>query len=272
MIRATRRHPRGTAALLLTMLPLATAGNGCSKSADPAENDPATKMFEASYERFIASARGHAGGCEIALTATGDAGPRNDGLVSRVEIDDKGNYRLTIDDELELVQVGSVTWQRRGNDEFARIESGARADLLRDDAIAGWRDVLRPLRGRLTITPAGTRPFGERKVQAYAISGEPGGGADGGVQLVEATGTVELDAETGFPVTLKFEGAWEGPATPPAEGRVQWSTQKLECGVEALGGVPAITPAVPTPTPDAAPESTPTGESKPKPKSTPRRG
>jgi hypothetical protein len=220
---------------------------GCSRSSGPT-GEPVDRMFDAGYERFISSAKAHKGGCEISLSAKGDGGSRSDGVETTVEVGDDGSYRLHLDNSFELVRVGSLTWQREKGGKFERVESGARSDLMRDDAIAGWRDALRPMRDRLKLTRAESTQLGERELEVYTISAEPGGGADGGVQVVEGKGAVALDAATGFPVKMSFEGSWEGPATPPAEGRVTWTVQKMECEVTELGGVEAITPAIPLPT------------------------
>lgn len=227
---------------------------GCSRAHGPA-GEPIDKMFDSSYEKFISSAKAHRGGCEISMTAKGDGGSRSDGVQTQVEVDDAGSFHLTLDGEFELVRVGSVAWQHEKGTKFEHVESGARPDLMRDDAIAGWRDVLRPLREHLVLERAETDELGERTVEVFRISAEPGGGADGGVQIVSGKGAVGLDALTGFPVAFQFEGSWDAPATPPAEGRVTWTAETLECSVTELGGVPAITPAIATPTPVVPAES-----------------
>lgn len=224
---------------------------GCSRASGPTK-EPVDKMFDAAYEKFISAAKAHKGGCEISMSAKGDGGKKTDGVQTTVEVDDEGSYRLDIDDSFELVRLGSIAWRREKGGKFVRVESGARPDLMRDDAIAGWRDVLRPMRERLTLTPAETTTLGERALEVYTIAAEPGGGADGGVTVVEGKGAVALDRETGFPVKLTFQGSWEGPATPPAEGRVTWTVETMKCEITELGGIEAITPAIPTPT--AAPE------------------
>jgi len=232
-------------------LALAALTSGCSRAAGPT-GEPVDRMFDSSYEKFISSARAHKGGCQIQLTAKGDGGTRSDGVDSTVEVDDVGSFHLSLDGAFELVRVGSIAWQHQKGAKFAHVESGARPDLLRDDAIAGWRDVLRPLREHLTLARAETDELGERSIEVYTITAEPGGGADGGAQVTSGKGAVGLDAITGFPVAFEFEGSWDAPATPPAEGRVTWSTEKMECKVTELGGVPAITPAIATPTPTPA--------------------
>lgn len=237
---------------------------GCSRAHGPA-GEPIDKMFDSSYEKFISSAKAHRGECEISMTAKGDGGSRSDGVQSQVEVDDAGSFHLTLDGEFELVRVGSVAWQHEKGAKFEHVESGARPDLMRDDAITGWRDVLRPLREHLVLERAETDELGDRTVEVFRISAEPGGGADGGVQIVSGKGAVGLDALTGFPVAFQFEGSWEAPATPPAEGRVTWTAETLECKVTELGGVPAITPAIAAPTPVPAATAV---ETKP-PKATP---
>ena len=231
---------------------VATAACSTSRGKD---GKPVDRMFDANYEAFIADAKAHKGTCEISISARGDGGEQSNGLTTTVEVDDEGSFRVEREGAFELVRVGSVAWQRSAGGKFERIESGARSDLTRDDAIAAWRDVLAPLRERLDLAKQGSRKLGDRTIDEYAITAEAGGGADGGLQIVEAKGAVGLDAETGFPVSLTFEGAWEGPATPPAEGRVTWTVEKLACSVSELGGVPAITPAIATPT--VAPTTTP---------------
>lgn len=248
--------------LVRIAVPAALLLAGCSRTSGPT-GEPVDQMFDASYERFISAAKAHKGGCEISLSAKGDGGTKSDGVETTVEVDDEGSFRLSLDNKFEIVRVGSIAWQRQKGGKFERVESGARPDLMRDDAIAGFRDVLRPMRERLKLTRAESSQLGERDLEVYTIVAEPGGGADGGVQVVEGKGAVALDAATGFPVKLSFEGSWEGPATPPAEGRVTWTVQKMECEITDLGGIEAITPAIPLPT------ATPAATTAPKPTPTP---
>ena len=228
---------------------------GCSRAHGPT-GEPIDRMFDSSYEKFVSSAKAHKGGCEISMTAKGDGGTRSDGIESTVDVDDAGSFHLTLDGGFELVRVGSVAWQHEKGAKYEHVESGARPDLMRDDAISGWRDVLRPLREHLALERAETDELGDRSVEVYTIAAEPGGGADGGVQIASGKGAVGLDAITGFPVAFQFEGSWDAPATPPAEGRVTWTVEKIECKVTELGGVPAITPAIARPTPTPAPAAT----------------
>lgn len=243
--------------LVRIAVPAALLIAGCSRANGPT-GEPVDRMFDSSYERFISAAKAHKGGCEISLSAKGDGGTKTDGVETTVEVDDEGSYRLSLDNSFELVRVGSLTWQKEKAGKFERVESGARSDLMRDDAIAGWRDALRPMRERLKLTRAESSQLGERDIEVYTITAEPGGGADGGVQVVEGKGAVALDAATGFPVKLSFEGSWEGAATPPAEGRVTWTVQKMQCEVTDLGGVETVTPAIPLPTATSAVTTTAT--------------
>lgn len=240
----------------LLLATIAVVPFACSKASGPT-GEPIDRMFETRYEKFISSAGAHTAMCETAISAKGDGGTKNDAIETSVEVDADGNFRLQLEGGLVVVRVGSVAWQREKDGKFERIESGARTDILRDDAIAGWRDVLAEMRDRMTLTRAETTTIGERQVDVYTISTEPGGGNDGGVQVVSGEGAVGLDAQTGFPVKLTYEGSWEGPATPPAEGRVTWTVEKLECTVEIPEeALEAITPAIATPTPAAAATAT----------------
>lgn len=250
---------------ILLLAAACVAAAGCSRSGDPATRTPLERMFDAPYEKFLFDAGAHEGTCEISLTAKGDAGTKTDGTATSIEVDAEGSYHVTRG-SFEMVRVGNIAWQRDGADaKWERIEAGARKDLVRDDAIAGWRDVLAPLRERLSLTKTGTRTAGGRTIEEYDIVAETGGGADGGVQVVEGKGNVGLDEETGFPVAVVFEGSWEGPATAPAEGRVTWTAETLSCAIGEWGAVETITPAVATPTPAASPAASPAA-AKPTPK------
>ena len=241
---------------------------GCSGRRS-ASGSPEDKLFESSYEAFVHAAGAHRGGCEIALTAKGDGGKKSDAMSTKVEVDEHGSYHIERDDGWELVRVGLVTWEREKGGKFERVETGARMDLARDDAMVAWRDVLRPMRDRISLKRTGSKKLGKRDLDTYDITVEAGGGADGGLSITEGKGTAELDAETGFPVTLTFEGTWESPATPPAEGRVTWTTEKLSCAITELGGVetipPAIAPATPAPSPSPSPSPKATPKATPKP-------
>lgn len=232
------------------------AATGCSRTGGAGDGSPVERMFDAPYEKFLFEAGAHQGACEISITAKGNAGTQSDGTDTSIEVDAEGNYRLSRETSFEMVRVGNLLWQRAGSSaKWEAIEGGARGDLVRDDAIAGWRTVLAPLRDRITLKKTGTRTAGGRTIEEFDIVVEAGGGADGGVQALDGKGNVGLDQETGFPVSFAFEGSWEGPAMAPADGRVTWTADKLACAITEWGAVEAVTPAIAAPTP-AAPEAT----------------
>lgn len=221
---------------------------GCNSSAGVAA-DPLARAFETPYATFIAAAGAHKAGCEIEISAKGDAGRKTDSMELTVEVDDSGDYRIVRGDGHVTMRVGSIAWQ--GEKDLARIEAGARPDLLRDSAAAGWRPILAPFRERFALSRAGSKKLGNRDVEVYSLAVDPGGGADGGPAISSGSGNVELDAKTGFPVGFSFEGEWEAPAPDADRGRVRYKAEKLVCGVAELGAVADIT------APDAAASPTP---------------
>ncbi len=232
---------------------------GCNGSRGQAA-DPLARAFDASYAAFIASAGAHKAGCEVEISAKGDAGRKTDSFETTVEVDERGHYRVTRGDGRVTLRVGSLAWEGEG-DKLARIEAGARPDLTRDSAVAAWRPLLAPFRDRITLTKGAGKKLGDRDVEIYALSVEPGGGADGGPAISSGSGSLEIDAATGFPVGFSFEGEWEAPAPDAGRGRVRFKAEKLVCGVAGLGSVEELvapervgppetaTPAPATPSP-----------------------
>ncbi len=239
-VRALAR-PVGACASARAVLLLSGLAAGCGPSVGPAD-DLRAQIFEVPYQSFIADAGGHRATCEIAVSARGEQGRLRDELSSAVEVDDAGNYRVRRGDGWETVRVGSISWQRPKGGGFARVESGARADLLRDAAAAGWRLVLAPVRSRLAFTRTGSKELGEREIEVYRVIGDPGGGGDGGAVLERGEGTVEVDARTGFPVSFRFRGAFSANAPTPAVGRVAYDVESIACSVTVLGGIAPIPP------------------------------
>jgi hypothetical protein len=240
---------------------------GCSGSGDKGA-DPVAKMFDSSYGVFADATGAQKGGCELAVKADGDVGKKKDSWKSTLELDGAGNVRVGRDGEWETVRVGGSTWQKSGDGKLEKVESGARADQLRDDAIAGWRPVLAPFRSRIHLKRTGSKSAGKREIETYELSGDAGGGSDGGPELGSLAGTVELDAATGFPVAIDAHGAWDAPAPERSQGRVAIDLDKLVCQVSAEP-VPTITPPVGA-EPAASPGAKPAASAKPAATATPK--
>lgn len=233
----TRHIPLPAAGVLAL---LAGAVSGC-RTQEGASRDPAVLMFDAPYQHFLTAAGAHSGACEVEITAKGDGGTKTDSLSTRVEVDPSGDYRVVRADGWEIVRVDSVSWQRPdARAKFERVDMGARSDLARDAAVAGWRPLLAPFRDRITLEHEKTRTLGDRNLDVYRIVAQPGGGADGGPQLENGEGRVEIDAATGFPVGFDFQGSWNAPAAPPGTGRVTFTVGKLTCGLAGFGEVAEI--------------------------------
>src|SRR5207237_1028415 len=151
-------------------------------------------------------------------------------------------------------------------------ESGARADQLRDDAVDGWRPVLAPFRSRLHLKKTGAKTEGKRPAEIYELTGDPGGGNDGGSSLGALAGTVELDLATGFPIAIDLHGSWESPAPERSQGRVGYDLDKLTCSLAAGDVKPIVAPesAQPAGSPSPAPTAKPTAP-KATPKPTPKK-
>lgn len=252
---------------------------GCSQESGPG-TDPVKRMFESSYGAFVADAGAHRATCELALKAKGDGGKRNDAMKTLVEVDETGSFRIERDD-FELVHVGSIAWQRTDpKAPLKRTESGARPELLRDAAAAPWRALLEPFAERVKLERTGSKRLGDREVDVFAVALDAGGGADGGPTAEAGTGTVELDAVTGWPVAFTFEGGWEAAAPGGAvRGRVSYTVDTLACAVtlgdvnkieppEKVGPPPVKLAEAATPTPAASAAAT----AKPKPAPTKKKG
>jgi len=246
-----RRIGIGATGAVVVVLAGASAGAGCGRHRGKGD-DPATRMFESSYSAFIAEAGAQKAGCDVKLAAKGDAGKKKQSETTSVEVDDAGDVHV-VDGDVDTLRVGGETWETVGPDgKRTKLEAGDRADLVRDEAVVGWRTLLAPFRDRIKLAPAGSQKLGSRGVKLYDLSGQAGGGNDGGPKLDEIGGTVGLDEETGFPVSIDAHAKWDAPAPAGNQGRVDYDLSTLQCGVKALGGVPKMTDPDATPTPAPA--------------------
>ena len=229
--------------LALVCAALAAVLAGCGSHGAGAD-DPVSRLFEDHYPEFVAAAKAHHAGCDLALSAKGTAGSKHDSLSTSVDVDANGSYRVVHDEGAELVRVGQRTWTRPKDGKAQALEAGAQADLARDAAVAEWRSVLEPLRSHVKLKAAGSGRLGSRPTEMYEISFDTSASGDA-PKVEKGAGKFELDEETGFPVKVDLTLVWTAKG---ADGtRVSYSLDKMGCAVTQLGAVAPIVPPEPIP-------------------------
>lgn len=228
---------------LFAAIVLVSSVAGCSSSRGDDPSDPVSQLLAKRYIKSTDDFGPHHVSSVLLVEGSGPDGVTTESLYEDLLVDEKSNYRVTRREHdgstpYELVCIGSSYYVVGPGGKVETLQPGMLGQTTRERVAESWRTVMDPFRSAITLIPVADGTYQGRAVKNFRVEMGKGARNTDGIQPQSLSGTMKVDIETGFPLSVELRGSYVH--TPPDKAPVTIQIKKFDFAIDQFGQVPEI--------------------------------